>query len=75
MFTTVHSVLQIVLEKLLLAAGILAKGGILAEGAGALQPWQVLTRRFPELRWLQFVWCYYPYKITCTVHYIASLSF
>lgn len=50
MFTTVHSVLQIVLEKLLLAGGILAKGGNLAAGVAALQPWQVLTRRFPELR-------------------------
>jgi hypothetical protein len=50
MFTTVHSLLAIVLQKLLEAAGLLAKDGLLAEGAAQQQAWQVLCRRFPEIR-------------------------
>lgn len=53
MYSIVHSLLEVVLERLLTAAGILTKGNLLAEGAEGHQAWQVLCRRFEQIRELQ----------------------
>ena len=50
MYSIVHSLLEIVLERLLTSAGLLTKGSKLAEDAAQHQAWQVLSRRFKEIR-------------------------
>ena len=50
MYSIVHSLLEIVLERLLTSAGLLTKGSKLAEDAAQHQAWQVLSRRFTEIR-------------------------
>ncbi len=50
MYSIVHSLLEIVLERLFTAAGLLAKGNQLADDAAEHQAWQVLCRRFKELQ-------------------------